>query len=364
MTGIDFTPPKHVAFSTALQLAVDTAMQERDAAESAKVAADPKYQRPAIGVGGLGNDCLRALGYEYHRVPKDPARAVKPGKLLRIFRRGHNAERDMAEYLRLAGFELVTADERGRQFRFDDAPYEDGKGRIKGMVDGLIRTGPPVLLTTLDPNETAPMFRMTYPLLWENKEVNNKKFNLFMKKGVRDVEIDYFTQAQMLMAHFRLEACLFTAKNADTQEIFAELIQFDARFAQAISDKAVRVISSSNAEELPQIGDGADDFRCKFCDWHDRCWQVGVPAVMAAAPVLGGQALTPLTPPPVPNSGRPAWLTPPAPAQIDATHFLTGGRIPSGYERRQAWLRQPGPPAEPEPSRTLTFTGDRGFRKP
>lgn len=383
MTGLDFTQPKHVEFSAAVQLVIDAAMQAKQAAEDAKVAADPRYQRPAIGVGGLGNDCMRALGYEYHRVPKDVERATKPGKLLRIFKRGHDAEANMAEWLKLAGFTMLTKDERGRQFRFDDAPYEDGKGRIKGMVDGVITAGPAELVTSYQesPEHPAKRFQLNYPMLWENKEVNNKKFNLFMKKGVRDVEIDYFTQAQMLMAHFNLSSCLFTAKNADSQEIFAELIQFDPRFAQAASDKAVRVISSRHAEELSRIAQAPDDFRCKFCDWPGRCWRKPeladlfkkdkdprAPSVLFFTDKTGnlyefdGEQVSQINADPVPNATRPAWLTPPQPAGPPKPLY--------GYARRKAWIehqqelgREAAVRGEP-PIRTLSFTGDRGYRKP
>jgi hypothetical protein len=57
-------------------------------------------------------------------------------------------------------------------------------------------------------------------------------------------------------------------------EVYAENIQFDAAETQRLSDRAVNVVSASDAGQLlPRCTTDEDFFECKFCDWHERCWR-------------------------------------------------------------------------------------------
>lgn len=68
---------------------------------------------------------------------------------------------------------------------------------------------------------------------------------------------------------------LFTAINKDTAELYHELAPFDAALAQAMSDKAVRIIRATEAGELlPRIAQSPGFHECRFCDWQDRCWSL------------------------------------------------------------------------------------------
>jgi hypothetical protein len=71
-----------------------------------------------------------------------------------------------------------------------------------------------------------------------------------------------------------VEHSLFTAVNKDTQELFHELVSFDARHAQELSDKAVAIIRAVEAHELPpRIADAPDYYLCRFCFFSHRCWK-------------------------------------------------------------------------------------------
>lgn len=264
---LNFAPKPSAAFAAAFQAHVDAAIQAKhEADDAAYKARAPEAARPAIGAGRLGNDCLRAIAYQYHRTPADPGREFS-GRLYRIFDRGHWGEDAMAGYLRLAGFTLLTENAAGRQFRYDIAKYDDGKGRVKGMIDGVVTAGP----LTLALGDSY--FTMTYPFLWENKELGSKGFNKLVKMGLRGYGGDYFPQVQMGMFYLGLtdNPALFTVKNADTQEIYAELVPADASFIQRTSDKAVRIIQTADPEEMPRVSEKSTDFRCKFCDFSQRC---------------------------------------------------------------------------------------------
>lgn len=267
---MDFTPSPHAGFAAALQAEIDAAM----IAENAK-------QPPRTYLGGsrLGEACLRALVYEYAKVPRDPDKGFD-GPTLRIFDMGHDGEARMAAYLRLAGFNLVTHGPDGKQFGFGVA-WDEARQRyrIAGHIDGAMIDGP----------HRIGGVELRYPFLWENKALGAKSFGDMVRKGVRKSKPVYYTQIQIYQGHMVLSEnpALFTCLNRDTGEIYAELVPFDAAEVQAASDRGVRVISAATPEELPRVATQSDDFRCKFCNWAQRCWSA--PAATTQAPAWFGQ---------------------------------------------------------------------------
>lgn len=249
---MNFTPRPSAAFAASFEGIIDRAMQAENAAQP---------PRNYIGASRLGEECLRKLGYEFHHSPKDEGREFQ-GRTLRIFERGHTGEDNMARRLRLAGFTLVTHRPDGNQIGFGTGWKEErGCYTISGHLDGVI---------TAAPYEAG----IACPALWENKCLGEKSFSDLVKKGVRASKPVYFAQMQLYMAYLDLSAnpALFTAENGNTGEIYAEKVAFDAAAAQAASDKGVQVVTSSCPEELPRVATKATDFRCKFCDYAERCW--------------------------------------------------------------------------------------------
>jgi hypothetical protein len=106
---------------------VDAGMQAARAREAG---------RAYLGASRLGASCDRALQYEYAQAPVDPGRETE-GRMLRIFERGHITEDMMVGWLRLAGFDLRTRNDDGKQFGFTAVG-----GKLQGHVDGVIVDGP------------------------------------------------------------------------------------------------------------------------------------------------------------------------------------------------------------------------------
>ena len=158
-------------------------------------------------------------------------------------------------WLRMAGFTLKTEDADGHQFGFSVAG-----GRLRGHVDGVLTAGPD---------------GFAYPALWENKCLGAKSWRDVEKHKLGASKPVYAAQIALYQSYLQLHEhpALFTAVNADTMEIYAELIPFDAGLAQRMSDRAARVIGASHAGELlPRSFADATHFECKFCTWSDRCW--------------------------------------------------------------------------------------------
>ena len=230
--------------------------------------------RHYLGASQIGEPCLRKLCYSYARTPVDEGRALT-ARSIRIFDTGHAGEDAIAlemgaddvpqtDFFRAsaarwfsdAGFRLVTRDKDGEQFGFKAI-----EGRFAGHMDGTITKG--------------PVDEIPYPVGWEHKALNVKNWNKIKKHGVKESSPLYYGQMQIYMAYMELHAFLFTATNKNTQELNHELVPYDARAAQMLSDKAVSVILSVEAGELlPRMTDNSDFYLCKWCDWRKRCWHV------------------------------------------------------------------------------------------
>ena len=216
-------------------------------------ARDQQSERQYLGASRLGAACERALQFEYAKAPVDHGRDIK-GRLLRIFERGHVMEDCMVAWLRDAGFDLLTQKPDGDQFGFSVAD-----GRLQGHVDGVIVAGPEGL---------------AYPALWECKCLGNKSWSDLQKKGLARSKPIYAAQVAIYQAYLDLHEhpALFTALNADTMEIYTEAVPFDAALAQRMSDRAVRVITATEAGELlPRAYLDPTHFECRMCAWQDRC---------------------------------------------------------------------------------------------
>ncbi len=162
----------------------------------------------------------------------------------------------MVAWLRDAGFDLRTRKADGEQFGFSVAD-----GRLQGHIDGVIVGGPE---------------GFAYPALWECKCLGHKSWSDLQKKGLAIAKPIYAAQVAIYQAYLELHAhpAIFTALNADTMEIYTELVPFDAALAQRMSDRAVKVITATEAGALlPRAFVDPTHFECRMCPWQDRCWR-------------------------------------------------------------------------------------------
>ncbi len=225
-----------------------------DRAMKAEAAQQPP--RTYLGASRVGIACERALQFEFAKAPVDAGREF-PGRILRIFERGHLIEAAMIRWLRAAGFDLRTELQDGSQFGFSDAG-----GRLQGHVDGVIVDGPQ---------------GYRYPMLWENKCVSAKTWRELRKHKLAKARPVYAGQIALYQAYLQLHEhpALFTAVNADSMEIYAEAVPFDPLLAQRLSDRAVRVIEATDAGELlSRAFHDPTHFECRACAWQDRCWSL------------------------------------------------------------------------------------------
>ncbi len=245
------------AFGERLNALIDSHLVADNAARSL---------RDYLGGSRVGVSCERALQFEFTSTPKDENGEFS-GRTLRIFAMGHALEDLAIAWLRGAGLDLFTRKGNrpdGEQFGFSAAG-----GRLRGHVDGIIAGAPAAL-------------GLRVPALWECKTMNAKNWRETVSKGVVLSKPVYAAQIALYQAYMEgsvpgisAAPALFTAINKDTAELHHELVPFDADLAQRMSDKAVRILSATDAGELlPRFTRTREHFECRFCSWAARCWEM------------------------------------------------------------------------------------------
>ena len=110
--------------------------------------------------------------------------------------------------------------------------------------------------------------------------MNAKNWRDTVKNGVAISKPVYAAQIALYQAYMDAAVpglasnpALFTAINKDTAELHHELVPFNAELAQRMSDRAVRILSATDAGELlPRIARDRDHFECRMCAYANRCW--------------------------------------------------------------------------------------------
>lgn len=246
--GSGYVYGRGVVSALAVTTVSDLVNQHIDSGLQQKERKAPK--RNYLGASRLGDPCDRKLYYEYRHEHDSEF----SGRQLRIFAAGHRFEDMMIDWLKAGGFDLKIRNKHGEQFGFSVLD-----GRIQGHFDGVIVAGP-------DLGEP-------YPLLWECKGLNDKSWKHLAAHGLRKSKEVYFGQTQLYMGYRDLAACLFTALNKNTCEIYHELVKYDSAEAQRLSDRGLRIVQAGDAGELPpRISNDPDCFACRFCERRGPCW--------------------------------------------------------------------------------------------
>lgn len=202
--------------------------------------------RSHFGVSQLGKPCTRELWYGFRWFTHKSHSA----KLLRLFNRGHLEEaRFLAMLDILPDVKLYATDTNGGQFRLSDFGDHLGSA-LDGVAVGL-------------PDAPAPC-------LLEFKTANDKSFAKTVKEGMRKAQPVHHVQIQTCMFYYNLSHCLYMVVNKNTEELHAEIIEYDAGVAEYSRNRAHHIIFSDAApRRLPNAGPGWHE--CRFCDHKGVC---------------------------------------------------------------------------------------------
>ena len=201
--------------------------------------------RPHLGGSMIGHPCRRWLWLSFRWA------VVKkfPGRILRLFRRGHHEENWIVEDLKAAGLDVIEKDpETGRQFLIK-------AGHFGGSLDGVALSGVP----------EAP----EKPHVLEFKTHSLKSFKDLTAKGVEKSKPMHYAQMQVYMNGVDIDRALYVAVCKDNDEIYTERVKLKKSEAKKLNDKAQNIIASDRMPE-PLSADPTW-YECKFCAAHSFC---------------------------------------------------------------------------------------------
>ena len=209
--------------------------------------------RKHLGASIIGKKCTREIYLSFRWAKNKKFN----GRILRLFNRGHLEEPRFVAMLLIAGCEVWQTDEKGKQWRITDE-----SGHFGGSLDGVARGIPEM---------------PEVPVLTEFKTHSLKSFEKLVKEGVILSKFEHFIQMQIYMHKKNLSHALYMAVNKNTDEIYAEIVEYQKDVAERYSKRAIHIIKAEMAPE--KISQDPKHFECKICDMWSICHGKDVPAM-------------------------------------------------------------------------------------
>lgn len=197
-----------------------------------------KRTRNYIGASGIGAECLRQIWYEFKGYEAEDV----PTKTRRTWAIGRHLEGLILTWLEEAGIEIART--------WDDLVSED-MPYFKGHLDSVwMKKGKPFAII-------------------EIKTAKDSSFNIFVKKGLRTWNAQYYAQVQSYMGMSGIHTAYILVLNKDSSDIADELVTFDEVFYEQLRRKAFLI---ANIEAIPsRINNSPLWFQCKLCKFNKVC---------------------------------------------------------------------------------------------
>ena len=198
--------------------------------------------RPHLGASTLGHPCDRWLWLSFRW-------AVQPtfdGRILRLFRRGHQEEPNIINDLRAIGLDVRKV---SAQHRVDFGSH------VSGSLDAIIDSGVPEATKTRH--------------IAEFKTHSKKSFDDLVKKGVEKSKPEHFVQMQVYMAGADIDRALYLAVCKDDDRIHTERVKFDSAVANRYIARGKRI---ALADRMPEpISTDPSWYQCSYCPARKFC---------------------------------------------------------------------------------------------
>lgn len=218
--------------------------------------------RDHLGASILGGNCGRSiwLSWRWFTLPSFE------GRTLRLFNRGHLEEGRFIALLLMIGCKVYQHDTNGKQYR---VTFANGYGG--GSGDGVAINLPDLPAGT--------------PALVECKTHGEKSFNelagpadewrkcvtgeAFTGKGVREAKHEHYVQMQIYMARMGIPVGIYLATNKNTDDLYAEIVEYDSLVANQFLDRAEKLVGMGTPP--PRINNSPGYYVCRFCDHRPVC---------------------------------------------------------------------------------------------
>lgn len=206
-------------------------------------ASKTEQPRQHLGASILGHPCDRWLWLSFRWA----AREEFPGRILRVFRRGHHEEGWIVSDLRAIGIDI--RDTQGAQSRVDFGAH------VGGSLDGIIHSGVP----------EAPKKKHVA----EFKTHSKKSFDEVEAQGVEKAKPMHWAQMQAYMHGTGIDRALYVAVCKDDDRIYTERVKYNKEAAEGLIARGHRITLSDRQPE--PLSTNPSWYQCKFCAAHEMC---------------------------------------------------------------------------------------------
>jgi hypothetical protein len=204
--------------------------------------------RDYIGASSIGSDCLRQIWYQYKGVQPESV----PAKIRRTWAIGKRLEGLIIEWLFDAEIQVQVF---ASTLKSKIVPF------FQGHIDAMV-------------------FINGEKSILEIKTAKDASFNIFIKKGLKAWNPQYYAQVQSYIGMCReseiselnrINSAYILVLNKDTSDISDELVLFDEDFYLELEDKALSI--SSAVAIPPKINGSPLWYQCKTCKFKKVCHQ-------------------------------------------------------------------------------------------
>ena len=199
--------------------------------------------RSHLGASVLGHHCDRWIWLSFRWAFREKI----PGRLKRLFRRGHREEDIITADLKAIGIDIKHT---GR----DQLRVELG-GHLGGSVDGIIEGGVPGAEQTRH--------------IAEYKTHALKPFEDLCKKGVYESKPMHYAQMQLYMLGTKIKRALYVAVCKNDDRMYTERVKYDEEAAQQLLDRG-KMLSTTDRMPDP-VSTDPSWYQCKMCSAFDLC---------------------------------------------------------------------------------------------
>jgi hypothetical protein len=199
--------------------------------------------RPHMGVSQLGHHCDRWLwlSFRWAILPNFP------GRIKRLFRRGHNEESTIVSDLRNIGIVIKNTG--------DDQKHIDYGCHVGGSLDGIIESGIP------------GSFKKKH--IAEFKTHSKKSYDDLEKNGVEKSKPMHYVQVQIYMYGAMIDRALYLAVCKDDDRIYTERVKLNKDIAEKYLTRGKNL---AMATALPAgISTNPSWYQCKCCNAFKFC---------------------------------------------------------------------------------------------
>lgn len=203
---------------------------------------ESRQGRPRGHLGGslLGHPCERWLWLSFRWAVQEQF----PGRVLRLFRRGHNEEDLIIRDLRAVGAVVIHTQ---RKVLFG--------GHVAGSIDGVAKNVP----------DQPP----TKEYLLEFKTHARKSFEHLEKHGVEKSKFQHFVQMQAYMHGANFQQAIYIAVCKDDDRMHIEAVEYDKQTAEKYIKRGQDITLMERMP--PPISTDPTWYQCKFCPAYDLC---------------------------------------------------------------------------------------------